>query len=246
MASSPGAVNLTVGPHTEDPATVEVERLLSHDQPGLFAAIGALDWYASSHRHWVDDLGLGTGSRVLEVGCATGALTAYLAGIGCRVTGLDNSQKMIARGRRDHPDQEFLVGNIMSLPYDSGTFDAVLAASVINVVPDPQKALLEMQRVCVPGGVVSVLVPSVGFKDPDLDSLIETLDVTEFSAAALTKWHRGPSKMAVSELESLFRNGCSDPVATHTYLNGMLLSATATAQHLRGYSSRDVDRDGVA
>jgi SAM-dependent methyltransferase len=228
---------LNVELHVEDSGTAEVERLLADDQPELFAAIGALDWYASSHRRWVDGLNLGIGTAVLEVGCATGALTAHLAGRGFRVTGLDSSEDMIARGRRDHPDQNLVVGDVMSLPYDSGSFDVVVAASVVNIVSDPENALLEMQRVCVPGGVVSVLAPSVGFSDADLDALVEKMGVTGFSAAALTKWHRGPSKMAASALESLFIDGGAESVVTSSYLSGMLCAVTATTESERGRDS---------
>jgi len=205
-----------------------VAALLAHDQPALFAEIGELDWYSGSHRSWIDDLGARAGDRVLEVGCATGALTTYLADIGCRVTGLDNSEDMIARGRDDHPDLDLVFGDATSLPYDEGSFDAVVAASVINVVPDAEQLLLEMRRVGVVGGIVSVLVPSTGFSGADLEALIEVLGVTGFSEAALTKWHTGPPKMSPSKLEGLFRSVGLELATTRRYLDGMLLAATGT------------------
>jgi len=207
-----------------------VETLLAHDQPGLFAAIGELDWYSGSHRRWINDQVFRAGDRVLEVGCATGALTAYLADIGCRVTGLDRSDDMIRRGRNDHPDLDLRVGDATLLPHDNDAFDAVVAASVINVVPDARLVLSEMGRVCAPGGTVSVLVPSTDFSDDDLNALIVTLRVTGFSEAALSKWHRSAPKMSASQLESLFRSADLEPVTTSSYLNGMLQAATATAR----------------
>ena len=206
--------------------TARVEEMLKHDQPGLFAAIGELGWYSASHRQWIDDQDLHTGSRVLEVGCATGALTSYLAEIGQRVTGLDNSADMIARAESDHPQLEFVVGDATSLPYDS-VFDAVVAASVINVVTDAKQVLSEMRRVCTPGGTVSVLVPSAGFADEDLGGLIEALDLTGFSEAAVTKWHVGPPKTSRSQLEGLFDSVDLAPITSRSYLDGMLIAATA-------------------
>ncbi len=207
-----------------------VETLLTHDQPGFFAAIGELDWYLGSHRRWIDELGFRAGDRVLEVGCATGALTAYLADIGCRVTGLDRSDDMIRRARNDHPHLDLAVGDATLLPHDDNAFDAVVAASVINVVPDAKLVVSEMQRVCAPGGTVSVLVPSTDFTDQDLDALIETLGLTGFSQAALTKWHRSAPKMSRSQLETLLRSVDLEPVTTSSYLNEMLRAATATAR----------------
>ena len=206
----------------------KVETLLAHDQPGLFAAIGEVGWYSSSHRRWIDDQDLHAGDRVLEIGCATGALTAYLADSGYRVTGLDRSHDMVRRGLKDHPDLDLVVGDATSLAHDDDAFDAVVAASVINIVPEPEVVLSEMQRVCAPGGIVSVLVPSADFSDVDLDALIETLRVTGFSEAALTTWHRGPPKMNTRQLETLFRSAGLEPVTTCSYLDGMLLGATAT------------------
>jgi hypothetical protein len=87
-----------------------------------------------------------------------------------------------------------------------------------------------MQRVCAPGGTVSVLVPSTDFTDQDLDALIETLGLTGFSQAALTKWHRSAPKMSRSQLETLLRSVDLEPVTTSSYLNEMLRAATATAR----------------
>ena len=206
-----------------------VEEMLKHDQPGLFAAIGELDWYSGSHQQWIDDQELRAGDRVLEVGCATGALTSYLAGSGYRVTGLDSSADMITRAVNDHPGLEFVVGDATSLAYDDDSFDAVVAASVINVVPDAKQVLSEMHRVARPRGTVGVLVPSTGFTNKDLNVLAESLDLTGFSRAALTKWHTGPPKMSSPQLESLMDSAGLERVVTRSYLDGMLLAASATA-----------------
>lgn len=218
---------MTVSRRDRDAGAARVEELLANDQPTLFTAIGDLDWYARSHRHWIDEQIFRAGEHVLEVGCSTGALTAYLSGRGHRVTGLDRSSDMIRRARSDHPDLDLCVGDAASLPYDHDAFDAVVAASVINVVPDAKQVLSEMHRVCTPGGTISVLVPSTDFTDDDLDTLVETLGLTGFSEAALAKWHRGPPKMSWPKLEALFRRVDLESVVTRRYLDGMLIAATA-------------------
>ena len=204
--------------------------MLAQSQPRFFATIGDLDWYSGSHQHWIEELGLRSDDRVLEIGCATGALTSYLEDSGLHVTGIDRSRKMIRRARKDHPGLDFHVGDATSLPYADDAFDAVVAASVINVVDDAKLVLSEMHRVCVPGGTVSVLVPSTKFTDENLAALIDTRDLTGFSEAALTKWHRGPTKMSKSQLDTLLRGVGLEPGVARNYLDGMLIAATATVK----------------
>jgi ubiquinone/menaquinone biosynthesis C-methylase UbiE len=136
---------------------------------------------------------------------------------------------MIRKARDDYPHLDLHVGDATMLPFDDNAFDAVIAASVINVVADAESVLSEMHRVCALGGTVSVLVPSAGFTDENLDALIDTLGLTGFSRAALTKWHRGPTKTSKSGLEALFQSVDLGPAVTRRYLDGMLIAATAKA-----------------
>lgn len=221
---------MTPNPFDKTPGVVEVETLLADSPPRFFAAIGGLDWYSRSHEHWIDEQGFRAGDRILEIGCATGALTAYLADRGYRVTGLDRSSNMIRRARNDHPHLDLSVGDATLLPYDNNAFDAVVAASVINIVADAEAVLSEMHRVCAPAGTVSVLVPSTDFTDEDLDAFIETSGLTGFSQAALTKWHRSAPKTSKSHLETLLRSVDLEPAVTRSYLDGMLIAATAPAR----------------
>ncbi len=207
----------------------QVEALLAESPPRFFAALGALDWYARSHRDWLDAMDLPVGGLVLEIGCATGSLTAYLADRGHRVVGLDRSDEMIRHARDDHPHLEFQVADATSLPYDDATFDAVVAASVVNVVEDPAAVIDEMRRVTVPGGTVGILVPEAGFTDGDLDALVEELGLTGFSRAALTKWHRSARKVERSRVEELLRAAGLDRVLTRSHLAGMLVGGAGTA-----------------
>ncbi len=219
--------------YDREPGTREVEAMLEESPVHFFAAIGELEWYSRTHRHWIDDLGLRVGDRVLEVGCATGTLTAYLADNGYRATGFDRSNAMIRQARNDHPDLNFSVGDAARLPYDDDTFDAVVAASVINVVSDSESVLSEMHRVCAPGGTVAVLVPSTDFTDDGFDALIESLGLEGFSRAALAKWHRSAMKMSRSHLAALLATAGLGLAVTHSYLEGMVIAATATVQRDR-------------
>ena len=59
---------------------------------------------------------------------------------------------MHAAGLRAHCQQ----ANVLSLPYDDQSFDVVMAAHVLEHLPNPRRALKEMIRVLKPGGMVFV------------------------------------------------------------------------------------------
>jgi SAM-dependent methyltransferase len=101
---------------------------------------------------------------VLDIGCGTGMTPCYLAEtIGCRVVGVDISERMIAwserRARRARIDNRvtFAVADAQSLPFAAGTFDAVICESVTAFVPDKPGAVAEYARVARLGGYVGLM-----------------------------------------------------------------------------------------
>jgi ubiquinone/menaquinone biosynthesis C-methylase UbiE len=123
-----------------------------------------------------EQLGLGPGSSLLDLGCGTGEQTRALAtrvAPGGRAVGVDLSQSMIGEARRRAGGAgvavEFEVGDAQALPFADGTFDACRSERMLTHVPDPRAALAEMVRVCRPGGRVAVL-------DADSESMIVDSD----------------------------------------------------------------------
>jgi len=111
-------------------------------------------------RRWrrlaVDALRVGPGDSVLDVAAGTGASSAALARTGATVTGVDLSPGMIAQGRKDHSQVNFVVGDAESLPFPDGSFDAVTTFFGLRTMPDPHRVLDEMFRVTKPGGRIVV------------------------------------------------------------------------------------------
>jgi phosphatidylethanolamine/phosphatidyl-N-methylethanolamine N-methyltransferase len=68
---------------------------------------------------------------------------------------LEKSREKIVRQGLD--DARVLRMDASRMAFADDTFDAVLAAYVMSVVPDPQATLREIERVCKPGGTVVIL-----------------------------------------------------------------------------------------
>jgi SAM-dependent methyltransferase len=111
---------------------------------------------------FVDWLNIPAGSRCLDIGSGTGALTATLLKRAQprSVIGVDASEGFVAyaRSRITDPRAAFQVGNALALPFASGTFDAVVSGLVLNFVPDPAVLVSEMFRVTGNGGSVAAYV----------------------------------------------------------------------------------------
>ena len=100
------------------------------------------------------------GHRLLDVGCGPGALTAVLAGaVGAdRVAAVDPSESFVAAVRDRLPRVDVREAAAEHLPFDDGSFDAVLAQLVVHFMPDPVAGIREMARVTRSGGVVAACV----------------------------------------------------------------------------------------
>lgn len=97
-------------------------------------------------------------TRVLEVGCGPGVFAARLDDSGIDVTATDQSDGMVAlaaaRGLRAQR------ADVQELPYDDGSFDAVVANYMLYHVPDLTAALTEIVRVLRPGGALFAVTNS--------------------------------------------------------------------------------------
>jgi ubiquinone/menaquinone biosynthesis C-methylase UbiE len=101
--------------------------------------------------------------QVLEVGCGVGTSAAHLAReIGCRVTGVDISERMIQRARERAQAKKvehlttFRTADVNQLPFPSDSFDVVFCESVLAFSKEKPKAVSEMKRVTRPGGFVGI------------------------------------------------------------------------------------------
>jgi ubiquinone/menaquinone biosynthesis C-methylase UbiE len=98
------------------------------------------------------------GGRVLEVGCGTGLVTQQIAGLPgvAETTGIDPSSGLVEYARRRLPHARFEVADGRDLPFDNETFDAVVFATTLCHIPEPDRALAEAHRVLRPKGCLLV------------------------------------------------------------------------------------------
>lgn len=128
----------------------------SFDEPGP-------DGYAlRSRQAAVLDLLRGPPGRVLDAGMGPGRLCAELASRGWDVSGVDASPGMVAAARARLPSLADRIGEgrVEALPFDDGTFDAVVCTGVLEYVAQPERAMAELARVTRPGGQVVVAAPN--------------------------------------------------------------------------------------
>lgn len=100
------------------------------------------------------------GTRVLDVGCGPGNLTAEMAErvAPAPVIGIDYASGIIDAAAANHQRRNlsFAVGDVYQLDYADDSFDVVHAHQVLQHLTDPVGALREMKRVTRPGGLIAV------------------------------------------------------------------------------------------
>jgi SAM-dependent methyltransferase len=118
-----------------------------------------------------DRLGLRAGERVLDMGCGAGRHAFEMYRRGADVVALDQDADELAtvgewfaamRAEGSVPEgaeADVKQGDALDLPYPDGEFDRVVAAEVLEHIPDDETAIAELARVLRPGGTLAVTVP---------------------------------------------------------------------------------------
>lgn len=146
-------------------------------------------WTRNLRAYIFDKAKLDTASRVLEVGCGTGAILAELPPH-TTLHGLDLDPVALAECRLHAPTASVTQGNALSLPYPNALFEIVYCHFLLLWVTDPLQALVEMKRVTKSGGHV------VAFAEPDylhrIDKPDELVQLGKWQAQALIKQGADP------------------------------------------------------
>jgi SAM-dependent methyltransferase len=102
---------------------------------------------------------VGTGARVLDLGCRTGALASYYAA-GNDLVGVDVDREALARAAERLGIETVWADVETGLPFEDASFDAVVAGELLEHLADPAAAVAQVRRVLRPKGVFVGSVPN--------------------------------------------------------------------------------------
>lgn len=134
----------------------------------------------------VDEAGLSFGKRLIDLGCGAGRLSHALAAHVHEVVGVDVAQSMVDEANRINrfPGRlSFVHYDGFRLPFDDESFDSALTLISLQHSPPPLQvaALLELQRVVRPGGVLVFQLPCRPSRREELttDGMRATIEVLD-------------------------------------------------------------------
>jgi SAM-dependent methyltransferase len=115
---------------------------------------------ADSIEHAVMRLNPRPGERVLDLATGTGWTSRLVAQRGANVIGADIAADLLEAARANAAAAnlpiEYQIGDAENLPFEDGSFDAVISTCGIMFASRPQAAARELARVCRKGGRVAL------------------------------------------------------------------------------------------
>jgi SAM-dependent methyltransferase len=140
-------------------------------------------------------LGDVAGRHVLELGCGSGPLTAWLVDHGATVSALDVSPEMLrlAADRVGRAASLRVADAAHPLPFLANSFDLVVGSLVLHYIEAWEPVLREVRRVLRPSGtaVFSTHHPTMDWLAPPPEDDFPTTSVTEV-------WEKGTGEFEVT------------------------------------------------
>ncbi len=129
---------------------------------------------------------LSSDMKVLEIGCGSGEFTELLAPGAKEWVATDFSKQMVdsASQRLNIDNVTYKVEDATLLTFEDSTFDAVMIANTLHVMPDPVLALHEIHRVLKHGGLL--FAPTFIFDKGTTETRVKLLEVIGFKV--YNKW----------------------------------------------------------
>jgi len=129
------------------------------------------EWTRAFRNQIYREIGIKNARRVLEVGCGTGVITKEIREkTSAQITAIDKDHLVIANVQQQIEDVEFYRMSVEDLSFRDEAFDIVICNYFFLWIEKPFRALMEMVRVCKPGGYI------VALAEPDYGGWVEHPD----------------------------------------------------------------------
>lgn len=130
--------------------------------------------------------------EVLDAACGVGYGSTFLAEAARHVVGVDIDEGSIAyaRGRYAAPNAEFVVGDVLDLPFSDDSFDVVCCFEAIEHISEQERLVVELARVLRPDGVLVASTPRVDRTDRSPANPFHAVELsqTDFEALLRTRF----------------------------------------------------------
>lgn len=115
----------------------------------------------------VEELGLSSGDKILEVGCGNGYYLSLLNRLGLNIslTGIDNDKMALSDAKRFIGDKKvnLIFADATKLPFKNRSFNKVICSEVIEHVEDEGKVLHEIRRVLKGRGIMVLSTCNINY-----------------------------------------------------------------------------------
>ncbi len=186
------------------------------------------DYPVEAVRWCVAPVGRDIGSlRVLDLGAGTGKLSALLTETGADVTAVEPDPAMLSELQRGLPAARALPGSAENIPLPDASVDAVLCGQSMHWFDLP-RALPEIARVLMPGGVLGALWNS----DDDRVPWVARLQEVAGEAAAPTASRNRAASFGAAQFGPLF-----GPTERAEFANSQLLTADTLVELMGTHSA---------
>ena len=125
---------------------------------------------------------------VLELATGTGLIANNISGSARTIDATDASEEMISIAKTDNNSTKihYSVQNMFSLPYADKSFDVIIVANALHIIPTPEKALKEIKRVLKDDGIL--IAPTFTHSDNNIRGKIKVFFMKLAGFPLYTKW----------------------------------------------------------
>lgn len=179
-------------------------------------------FFRKALREYLDAMDIDSSDTVLDMGCGTGVAArtvARRARFSGRVTGIDLSPYLVEAAKRLAEEEgldarvEFRSGDTRDLDLPDGSFDAVVAHTLVSHVREPISVLEEAGRVVKPGGLISVFDGDYASMTFALDDPVRSKEYDEALISAVVT-----SPRVMRRMPRLIRQAGLEMVGTFPYV----------------------------